>query len=185
MNSRVLTWDNHPVVKASAGDEAALQILLENYRPILQQIAFRQLRNAEDANDAVQETLLRAFRALPTFDAARCIKPWLFRICHNCCVDILRARKLLGEPIESHELTLADPRVDIADIAEGEAENRMVVDAINRLPDPYRDIIVMRHFRHMEVNEIADRLNAPEGTVKSWLFRARTLLRKDLAPMFA
>ncbi len=185
MNSRVLTWDNHPVVKASAGDEAALQILLENYRPILQQIAYRQLRNSEDANDAVQETLLRAFRALPTFDAARCIKPWLCRICHNCCIDILRARKLLGEPIESHELTLADPRVDIAELAEGEAENQLVMEAINRLPDPYRDIIVMRHFRHMEVNEIADRLNAPEGTVKSWLFRARTLLRKDLAPMFA
>jgi RNA polymerase sigma-70 factor (ECF subfamily) len=51
-----------------------------------------------------------------------------------------------------------------------------------RLPARYREIVMMRHFRQMEVNEIAAEMHRPEGTVKSWLFRARAMLRKDLDP---
>ena len=55
-----------------------------------------------------------------------------------------------------------------------------MVEAIHRLPVKYRKIIFMRHFQHKDVNEIAEELKKPEGTIKSWLFRARALLRKDL-----
>lgn len=143
-------------------------------------MAARMLRNADDANDAVQDTLLKAYRAIRDFDPTRPIRPWLCRICANCCVDIVRGRRHQGESLEAHEYMLQDPGEPLEDRAEKAMQQRAIVDAIKRLPTRYRKIIFMRHFRHMEVNEIADALNAPEGTVKSWLFRARAMLKKDL-----
>jgi MFS family permease len=64
--------------------------------------------------------------------------------------------------------------------ATGSIQEGQVMEAIGRLPEKYRSIIVMRHFKHMDVNEIAIELNKPEGTIKSWLFRARAILKKDL-----
>ncbi len=58
---------------------------------------------------------------------------------------------------------------------------RLIVEAVSRLPERYRNIITMRHFDHMDVNEIAIALDKPEGTIKSWLYRARALLKKDLS----
>jgi len=59
-----------------------------------------------------------------------------------------------------------------------------VLEAVERLPENYRRIVFMRHFRHIDVNEIAQELKKPEGTIKSWLFRARAMLRKDLQVAF-
>jgi RNA polymerase sigma-70 factor (ECF subfamily) len=64
--------------------------------------------------------------------------------------------------------------------AEDNIDREQVLTAINRLPSRYRKIIMLRHFNHMDVNEIAHELKAPEGTIKSWLFRARNLLKRDL-----
>jgi RNA polymerase sigma-70 factor (ECF subfamily) len=75
---------------------------------------------------------------------------------------------------------LQDGEASLDDQASGSIREKAVLDAIYRLPEKYRRIIFLRHFKHMDVNEIAVVLNKPEGTIKSWLFRARALLRKDL-----
>lgn len=143
-------------------------------------MASRMLRNSDDACDAVQDTFIKAFRAIRDFDPTRPIRPWLCRICANCCVDIVRGRRHVGEAIEPYEYMLQDPGEPLEERADRALRQRAIVDAIKRLPERYRRIIFMRHFKHMEVNEIATALNAPEGTVKSWLFRARAMLKKDL-----
>lgn len=157
-----------------------MELLVENYRPAVRAHALRMLRDAEDANDATQETFVKAFKALASFDSSRPFLPWLMRICSNCCVDQIRDRRRTAEPIEKHEYSLCDETVDVEGGVEDRQDSETVQSAITRLPDRYREIIVMRHYRHMDVNEIASALNKPEGTVKSWLFRARALLRKDL-----
>lgn len=177
---RVLGWEAHLVQRAVAGESVAFDLLADLHRPALVAMAARMLRNVEDANDAVQDALLKAFRAIRDFDASRPIRPWLCRICANCCVDIVRGRKHQGESLEAHEYMLQDPGEPLEERADKAMQQRAIVDAIKRLPSRYRRIIFMRHFRHMEVNEIAHALNAPEGTVKSWLFRARAMLKKDL-----
>lgn len=179
--NRFLTWESHLIVRASEGDQIAFEIISDMYRPVLTSLAQRMLRNADDANDAVQETLVKAYRALRDFDPERPLKPWLCRICSNCCVDAVRTRKREGESLEGHEYMLSDSE-DVHDSAAGSIRQGQILDAIGRLPDRYRDIILMRHFKHMDVTEIALKLDKPEGTVKSWLFRARALLRKDLYP---
>lgn len=178
-SNRILGWEAHLVQRASAGDTVAFDLLCEQVRPSLYGMAYRMLRNAEDANDAVQDTLIRALRALPDFDAERPIRPWLSRICANCCVDIIRARRA-GESLEVHEHALSTGDASLDEQTDRAIQQRALVAAVDRLPATYRKIIFMRHFRHMEVNEIADALKKPEGTVKSWLFRARAMLRQDL-----
>jgi RNA polymerase sigma-70 factor (ECF subfamily) len=77
---------------------------------------------------------------------------------------------------------LTDESQETGESATGSIRQGQIIEAISRLPEKYREIIVMRHFRHMDVMEIAVALDKPEGTIKSWLFRARALLKKDLTP---
>lgn len=178
--NRVVSWESHLVQRAQVGETVAFELLADLYRPALLNLALRMLRNADDAKDAVQETFIKAYRALKDFDPARPIKPWLSRICANCCVDIVRDHRRATDPIDQHEYMIEDPG-DSPEERAGEAlEGDEVRAAVSRLPEKYRRIVFMRHFRHMDVNEIAKALNKPEGTIKSWLFRARALLKKDL-----
>lgn len=172
------------IMKAQCGDQDALATIAEAYRPLIRAHAFRMLHDHDDANDVTQDTFVKAFRAIKSFDSNRPLLPWLMRICSNCCVDIIRNRKHRFEGMENHEYSLCDTTVDIGAGAESKQESEVIKGAITRLPDRYREIIVMRHYRHMDVNEIADALNKPEGTVKSWLFRARAMLKKDLSIAF-
>lgn len=178
--SRVLSWEAHLIERASAGEPVAFELLADIYRPTLFSLAMRMLRNSDDAKDAVQETLVKAFRAIGEFNAERPIKPWLCRICANCCVDVVRYRRKDGESLDQHEYMLQDPSASLEERASGSIRQKAILEAIGRLPEKYRKILFMRHFKHMDVNEIALELNKPEGTIKSWLFRARALLKKDL-----
>ena len=179
---RIPGWEEHLVRRAQQGERVALELLVDTYRTSVRSHAMRMLRDGEDADDAAQETFVKAFRALKGFEAGRPLLPWLLRICTNCCVDAMRDRRRRGDDIERHEHALCDTSTDVEDDVQALADREVVRDAISRLPDRYREIIVMRNYRHMEVCEIAAALDRPEGTVKSWLFRARALLRKDLQP---
>ena len=97
--ARVVSWENHLVQRAVAGESVAFELLADLHRPALYSLAIRMLRNTDDANDAVQEALLKAYRALPDFDVDRPIRPWLCRICSNCCVDAVRNRRKDGDSI--------------------------------------------------------------------------------------
>ncbi|MCH8979875.1 MAG: sigma-70 family RNA polymerase sigma factor [Armatimonadetes bacterium] len=168
------------MLRAQAGELVAMEIVADTYRSQIRGHSLRMLRDAEDADDAVQDTFVKAFRAIRSFEPGRPLLPWLMRICSNCCVDIIRGRKPGQERLEKHEHMLYDNRTDVAKGVESRLRVERVRDAVARLPDKYRRIIEMRHYSHMDVNEIATALDIPEGTIKSWLFRARALLRKDL-----
>jgi RNA polymerase sigma-70 factor (ECF subfamily) len=168
------------VHQAAKGELVAFELLTDLYRPTLLSLAMRMLRNADDAKDVVQDTFLKAYRAIGDFDPERPIKPWLCRICSNCCVDAVRAKKKQPDSLAQYEHMLSDPAENLEDYAVRSMRNRLVSEAVARLPGRYRNIITMRHFKHMDVIDIAQALNKPEGTIKSWLFRARALLKKDL-----
>jgi RNA polymerase sigma-70 factor (ECF subfamily) len=176
----ILDWESHLIKRAGLGDAVAFELLADIYRPTLMSLSVRMLRNVDDAKDAVQDTFVKAFRAIKDFDPERPVKPWLCRICANCCVDIVRVRRREGMQLDSNENLLPDPR-EVDATTTGAVQQQAIVEAIGRLPEKYRRIIFMRHYRHMDVIEIAAALGKPEGTIKSWLFRARSLLKKDLS----
>ncbi len=177
---KITDWDTHLVLRAQAGERVAFEILADQYRDTLRHHAYRMLRDTDDASDAVQETLVKGLRAIKRFHPGRPVLPWLLRICSNCCVDQIRTRKQRPECLEKFEGVLADGSKGAAEELEERLESEVIRTAIERLPSRYRDIIWMRHFRDMDVAEIAAALKKPEGTIKSWLFRARALLKKDL-----
>ncbi|HRJ27518.1 MAG TPA: sigma-70 family RNA polymerase sigma factor [Fimbriimonadaceae bacterium] len=178
---KTLDWDRHLVERAQLGEKVAFELLVDQYRDAVQKHAHRILRDKEDALDAVQDTFLKAMRAIGRFQAGRPVLPWLLRICTNCCVDAIRARKQRPDSIEPIEMTLADDAATADTILEQRWLQEEVRSALDRLPSRYREILWMRHYRDMEVAEIAEVLKKPEGTIKSWLFRARALLKNDPA----
>lgn len=182
MNTICQSWESHLIEQVRKGDEVAFDLLMDTYRPLLLGLALRKLHNTEDAKDVVQETFVKAFKSLKDFDTTRPVKPWLTRICMNCIVDLARQRKGNTESLDNVEYSLSDGGA-ASESADGQIIRGQVMAAVKRLPWRYRQIIEMRHFDHLDVSEIANKLDKPEGTIKSWLFRARAMLQRDLAPV--
>lgn len=175
--------DAQLVRQAAAGDAGAFDELVDRHYRSLYALAYRMLGNADDASDAVQEAFIKAFRALHEFQCDKPLRPWLYKICANVSIDLGRARSKTPENLDDHEYSLSDDRPAPEELAIAAERDRQVHQAVAALPEKYRQIVVLRHFHHMDVEEIAQMMNAPEGTVKSWLFRARAMLRKQLECM--
>ncbi len=135
-------------------------------------------RDASTAEDIVQDGYLRAFRS---FDGYRgeADRAWLFAILRNCWRDRVRAQPPAAEAIEDHEI--ADDWTPEA-ILQRKRAVTSVRDAIEALPDPFRETIVLRELEEMSYREIADLTGAPIGTVMSRLARGRELLAALLDP---
>lgn len=182
MKTLTIHLERDLVTKAAAGSREAFDGLVDLHYEAVYAHAARILRNSDDASDAAQTTFVKALRSIREFDVERPMRPWLYRICGNVCIDIARSRHRSNEPLESHAYML-----ESADDLEAEAEQsdlkEKILAAILNLPEKYRRILILRHYEQMAVEEIADVFDAPEGTIKSWLFRARAMLRKELAPL--
>jgi len=172
-----------------AGNTNAFAALEKKYRRIVSFLIRKMIRNEEDVADLTQETFVKAFAALPSFQFEYPFSRWLYKIASNRCIDHLRRKRFhmvsIDQPTVMHdgsELTM-DPKDQgpVADdilLAKERAE--MLKEALASLPDKYRTVIRMRHEEELEYAEIAAKLGHPLGTVKAHLFRARKLLYKKL-----
>jgi RNA polymerase sigma factor (sigma-70 family) len=138
------------------------------------------LRNSADAEDAVQECYLRAYRHFDGFRGT-VIKPWLFAILRNVCrAEYARRAELVDAEVFNSE-GVVPLWVEAQDSPETEVLRRLETETMQRLvdalPDPYRETFVLRELNDLSYREIADVIGAPVGTVMSRLARARSLLR--------
>jgi RNA polymerase sigma-70 factor (ECF subfamily) len=171
------------------------QIFELHYRRVYRLI-YRMVRNESDAADLTQETFIRVYRALPRLrmDGARVA--WVRRIATNVCVDFVRRRRLstisadpasaeFADASSAIQSGSTDDHQDPADLFMRDESARVVHRAVDALPQDYRTVILLHHLEDMRVDEIADILRIPVGTVKSRLSRARQALHRKLAPHFA
>jgi RNA polymerase sigma-70 factor (ECF subfamily) len=168
--------DRELVGRARAGDQGAFGTLVRRHQQRIFGLGARLLGNGSDADDLVQETFLRAWRALDRFDENRPLAPWLVRIATNRALQVLETRS--RRPAEELTETLRwegpspDEEVD-------QARRRVeVMKALNALPDDQRTILVLRAYEGLSYREIADTLEVPIGTVMSRLARAREAMRR-------
>lgn len=170
------------------GEEKAHRQLLSKYRRPVYNLAWRMVGDEEDAKDVTQETFIRAFRALSTFDQSRPFTSWLFRIATNLCIDYLRRRRpnvqsldgMRGADDEYRTADIEDP-TPRPDIRHEMAEQRRTLERmVQGLPPRYKVVILLRHGRELSYNEIAEILDVPVGTVKARIHRAHSLLRSNL-----
>ncbi len=173
-------WEESLLVRrAQAGCAESFNAIVSRHYPAVYRLAYRLLNHREEAADATQSTFLRAYRALGEFDVRRALKPWLYRICVNICIDMRRSRGFSQHSLSDVEGVLSAGDESLPQI-EREELRRNVRSAIASLPSRYRQVVVLRHYYGLDIGEIAEVVEAPPGTVKSWLFRARAMLRRCL-----
>jgi RNA polymerase sigma-70 factor, ECF subfamily len=178
------------LVSLRAGDPRAYERLVCTHGGRMLAVSRRLLRCEEDARDAVQDAFLQAFRALPGFAGQSCLGTWLHRIAVNACLMRLRSRRT--KPEESIEPLLptfledghkAVPAVDWEPcdrLMERQEVRRKVRESIDRLPESYRTVLLLRDIEEMSTAEVAQALSITENAVKVRLHRARQALREIL-----
>jgi RNA polymerase sigma factor (sigma-70 family) len=172
--------DAELIPRLVAGDEEAFGRLVAEHGPAARRLARLVLRDPNDADDAVQDGLLAAWRSIGRFDPRRPFRPWLMRIVLNAARD-LRRRRLVREtlPLGGHEAS----RDATPDRQAGRALLRArLTEALATLPERARVAVTLFDAEGYSHGEIAELLDVPEGTVRSDVFHARRNLRVLLAP---
>jgi RNA polymerase sigma-70 factor, ECF subfamily len=179
--------DEDVLERARSGDPAAFRLIVEGYSRDVFRLAFRITRNEEDAEDTVQETFLRAYRKLDSFESRASFGTWLYRVTANSAIDILRRRNRLRDRNEPIPESDSDARLGHAPTQEGGVLGRQVRErvesALSGLSDLERTAFVLRHFEDMSLAEVSDSLDTSVSATKQALFRAVRKLRKRLAPV--
>jgi RNA polymerase sigma-70 factor (ECF subfamily) len=152
------------------GNLRAFERLYELHAARLKSVAFHLLGRREDAEDAVQETFLKVYRAMEGFEAQAGVATWMCRILINCCYDAMRKQQRLAEQPAGRELARG------ADVALRIALER----ALERLNERQRIVFLLFEVEGFKHSEIAAILQVPEGTSRSWLFEAKRELKRSL-----
>jgi RNA polymerase sigma-70 factor (ECF subfamily) len=167
------------VLRAIAGDGTAFVTLVERYKRAVYSLAYRLLGNAADAEDAAQETFVRAYTRLNTYQPGSRFGSWLLSITSHWCIDFLRRRRAVSLD-EMEVRPVADLISDHPESLALQSERRDEVQRwLNTLPDPYRSVLVLRYWQELSYSEISDATGLPVSTIRMRLFRARQLLAKE------
>lgn len=172
------------IARCLKGDERAFGELLGKYRTSVFSICMRMVRNRSAAEDIAQEVFVKIFSALDRYDPTYPFASWLRRITSNLCIDHLRREKdralSLDQPLggEDDDLLIQVPSKTAGPDRELESRETMAMleDAIARLPEHYRIIVILRHQEELSYEEISETLGIPLGTVKARIHRARNMI---------
>lgn len=179
------TDDSIFVERAQRGDAEAFRVLVERYSPRLFRLAWRIVGEETSAEDAVQETFLRAYRALPRFDAQSQFGTWLHRIAANTAIEILRKRQRQqirrGAEEEADDAPSREPGPDRRALSQ--EVDRAVREALDGLSPVERAAFVLRHYEERSIAEVCDALGLRESAGKQAVFRAVKKLRRALEPL--
>jgi len=163
-------------------------MLFEAHKQAIFHIIVKIVRNSEEAQDLVQETFIKAFGSLKSYNPSYRFTTWLYKIAANSSIDYIRKRKIqtfsLDQPMETRDGRM---NIEVADVSHhperdlsSKQQHLSISEAIESLPAKYKEVIVKRHQEDKSYEEIASLLNVPVGTVKARIFRARELLKKKL-----
>jgi RNA polymerase sigma-70 factor (ECF subfamily) len=172
------------VASAQQGDRNAFSELVRLHARGVFHVVYRMCGDALVAEDAAQETFMRAWQNLPSYRPQMPIRNWLYRIAFNAGMDMLRREKRIL-PGDIEDLELADERPGPESLVSQQERTALVQKAVLSLPDASRAVLVLKEYEGMSYREIADALDIPVGTVMSRLNYARSLLKAKLQPQLS
>lgn len=180
--------DFDAIRKVLAGDNAAYELLQKKYKNLIYSLVKKMIKNDSDVEDLVQETFIKAYKALDKFKFNYSFSAWIYRIASNNTIDFLRKRRFdtfsidkpIGNAEDENYFEIEDNSYSPDAELINEQKADIIRDAIDTLPENYREIIILRHEEELDYKAIADKLDLPLGTVKAHLFRARKLLYEEL-----
>ena len=199
MDSEQKTREEALLTAFRSGDAAAFDGLIEMYSAKLYKVAYALLGSRQDAEEVVQDTFLRAYRALGAFRGESSLETWLHRIALNLARNKYQwnhrrgagLNVSLSQPADSDggdsgqetEQDVPDRRMEPDLALEHEEIGKNIMKALNGLPDNLRETMLLRHVNDMPYEQIARKLDCKVGTVKSRLSRGREMLRDTLASL--
>ena len=162
------------------GDQEVFSMLVERYKDAVQNLAYRMLGNATEAEDITQETFVRAYTQLATYKSVHKFSTWLLSIASHLAIDQLRRRRFLALPLE--DVPFLEWIVDMGispeqSALQGEQQDE-IQSYLQRLPGKYRAVIILRYWYDFSYDEIATALKLTPPLVKARLHRARELLAR-------
>ena len=182
--------DNEIIRRCLSGDTEAFTELVSRYQKPVYNLVYRLLGNSEDAKDITQETFVKAYQSLSKYNLELAFHSWLFRIAQNLSIDYLRWKKRrptvsIDETTEESDYEIrhqeiADTAPDARSILIEKQKSDRIQIVINSLPEQYKSVVILRHIEGLPLDEIAQILKLPLGTVKTNLYRARNLLKEKL-----
>jgi len=170
---------------AVKGDQQAYAELMNRYKNSVYFMLLKMVKNTDDAEDLTVEAFTKAFRSLKKFKKEYTFSTWLFRIATNNCIDFIRKKKLETLSIhtpykndsgEQIQMDVADQNLSPQDEAIRTQKIEIIRNFVDQLPPKYKKLVELRYFDELSYDEIAAELEAPLGTVKAQLHRARELM---------
>jgi RNA polymerase sigma-70 factor (ECF subfamily) len=188
------TSESALLTRLQAGDESAIAEVADVYGSRIYQLAFRYLRNKEDAEEVTQDVLFKVYRKVGAFRGDAALSSWIYRITFNAAMSRLRTLRFQRTRDEEHRATSLEgdeptpSRTDVADWSDMADERvlrsqvrRRVLNAVQALPAIYRAPVVLRDLQGLSTEEASALLRVKDQTLKSRLHRGRLILRKQLS----
>lgn len=163
------------VQRCLSGDAGGKRAFVEEFQQMVFGLCFRMLHHREDAEDIAQEVFIRIFRSLHTWDSTRPLKPWILTITANRCRTALEKRS--RKPFSTDSL---DHIADNKDQGDSKLIHEELQLGLDRLRPEYKECFVLFYLQELSCEEISQIMNAPVGTIKTWLHRARKTMAEHL-----
>jgi RNA polymerase sigma-70 factor (ECF subfamily) len=172
------------VISAQNGDRNAFSELVRTHAQGVLNVVYRMCGDMLIAEDATQETFIRAWQNLSSYRPQTSLRNWLYRIAFNAAMDMLRKEKRVL-PGDIEDMRLTDGRPNPESLASQKERSALVQVAVLSLPDASRAVLILREYEGLSYQEISSTLDIPVGTVMSRLNYARKLLRAKLEPQLS
>jgi RNA polymerase sigma-70 factor (ECF subfamily) len=170
IQSRLVLSDSQLIARARAGDGEAFGEIVRRYQGFVHRQAWGYLQDNEAAKDAAQDVFVTAYEGIPYLREDSALRRWLYRICRNHCLNVIRRRKLerrLGPEVPDGVMSHVALRVALREV-------------ISALREPYREVVILRYYQDLTYEEIAHILDISISNVKIRLFRAKNALKRML-----
>lgn len=174
--------DEQLVAFTLQGEQAAFNILVERYQKQIFSLAYRLHQDYDEARDLAQEAFIRIYQQLPSFDPKRKFFPWMYRVAQNVCINVLHGLPKESLTLEEqYEREAGEQSRDPAHIFEEQELAGELARILREMPEQYREPILLKYLEGLSYREISERLDLPESTIETRLFRGRRYLREILS----
>jgi RNA polymerase sigma factor (sigma-70 family) len=179
------TMDSEVLVKKTlAGNKKAFESIIQQHQRLVSHVVFRMVQNPADQEDVCQDVFLKVYENLGGFKFESKLSTWIARIAYNTCLNYLEKKRVpLFDDLAPEERSLETVPGNSSnpdETVEGKEISVLLRSEIDKMPVHYRTILTLYHLDQMSYKEIGETMDLPEGTVKSYLFRARRLLKDRL-----
>ncbi len=176
------------VEQAKTGSQKAFADLMQRYKDSIYFMALKMVNNKDDAMDLTVETFGKAFVNIDKYKPDFAFSTWLFKIATNNCIDFIRRKRVkmvsihdTGDEDDSEPLQISSEDLNPEETSIKKQKTERLKLIVDKLPQRYRNLVILRYYDELSYEEIAERLDLPVGTVKAALFRARDLLSYIIA----